>query len=145
MKKLLAITLALALSAPVFAVLYKVRSYCEDDTVFKYEDQTTLDSGWKDSGCEEHTYRDFTVLRALKPNEKSGVKTSGSFSGNPQAVTVTFGTAFPDANYSVSISGSDVRDWSVDSQAAASFVINSNAGQALSASAYWTAIAHYDP
>ena len=79
------------------------------------------------------------------PTIKSGVKTSGSFGGNPQTVTVTFNTAFPDANYSVSINGSDVRDWSVDSQVAASFVINSNAVQALSASAYWTAIAHYDP
>lgn len=79
------------------------------------------------------------------PATKAGVKTSGSFSGNPQTVTVTFNTAFPDANYSVSINGSDVRDWSVDSQVAASFVINSNAAQALSASVYWTAIAHYDP
>ena len=85
--------MALALSLPVFAALYKVRSRCDDCVAFKYEDQTTLDSGWKDSGCGGHTYRDFTVLRTLKPSEKSGVKTSGSFGGNPQVVTVTFGSS----------------------------------------------------
>lgn len=79
------------------------------------------------------------------PTIKSGVEASGSFSGNPLVATVTFGTAFSDANYSASIIGVDERTWTVDSQAAGSFVINTNAAQSITANVSWTAIAHFDP
>lgn len=87
----------------------------------------------------------FDVFSVNVPTIKAGVEAPGSFAGNPLTATVTFGTAFPDANYSVSVSGADVRDFTVESQAAGSFDINANAAQALSSSVYWTAIAHYDP
>ncbi len=79
------------------------------------------------------------------PTIKSGAEASGSFTGNPRVATITFSTAFPDANYSVSVISTDARTWTIDSQVAASFVINTNASQALTASVSWTAIAHFDP
>jgi len=73
---------------------------------------------------------------------KSG--TQGSFSGNPKKATVTLSGAFADANYSVSIigQGGDDRSWTIESQLAGSFVINSNANPGLSNDALWIAIKH---
>lgn len=63
MKKLLVTILAFVLwCAPLFAVTYDVRNYCEDCTSFKYGTQTTIDENWKAPGCEAHTVRDFMVL-----------------------------------------------------------------------------------
>lgn len=73
---------------------------------------------------------------------KSGYKASTDFAGNPKKATVTFGAAFADANYSVEISGADSRIWRSESVAAGSFVINSNANQALTGNVYWTATKH---
>ena len=87
----------------------------------------------------------YDVFSMNIPTIKSGVETSGSFTGNPRTATVTFGTAFPDANYSVTAIGVDGRGWTIDSQVAGSFVINSNASSALTGSVSWTAIAHNDP
>jgi hypothetical protein len=78
------------------------------------------------------------VLTSLKT--KSGVVASGTFAGNPKKATVTFATAFADANYSVSVLGVDSRSWSVESYVAGSFVINANANLALTGNVYWTAI-----
>ena len=61
MKKLFSITLALALSATVFAAhIYSVRVYCETCVAFKYTTQTVIDDSWEPPGCSGHTYRDFT-------------------------------------------------------------------------------------
>ena len=74
--------------------------------------------------------------------EKSGVVAAVSFAGNPKKATVTFGTAFADANYSVSILGVDSRAWSIENQLAGSFVINANANAALTGNVSWKAIKH---
>jgi hypothetical protein len=79
-------------------------------------------------------------LSSLK--EKSGVVAAVSFAGNPKKATVTFGTAFADANYSVSILGVDSRAWSIENQLAGSFVINANANAALTGNVSWKAIKH---
>jgi hypothetical protein len=71
---------------------------------------------------------------------KSGSVAIGSFAGNPKVATVTFTTAFPDANYSVSIQAGDARIVSYQSAIAASFVINLNANQAPTAAVKWVAI-----
>lgn len=92
------------------------------------------------------TYLDAATPKYIKMTSvKSGAEVTGSFAGNPQVATVTFSTAFSDANYSVSLLGPDDRGWTIDSQAAGSFVINTNAAQALTSSVSWTAIAHFDP
>ena len=63
--------------------------------------------------------------------------------GEESGGTVTFGTAFANANYSVSIMSTANRTWIVSSVAAGSFVINSNSNTALTGNnVYWTAIKH---
>lgn len=73
------------------------------------------------------------------PKIKSGIVAAGTFAGNPKKATVTFGTAFTDANYSVSVIGIDSRAWSIESVAAGSFVINARANANLTGNVYWTA------
>jgi hypothetical protein len=73
---------------------------------------------------------------------KSGYKAYTDFTGNPKKATVTFGTAFADANYTPTIIGVDVRNWSPESITASGFVINANANQALTGNVYWSAVKH---
>ncbi len=74
--------------------------------------------------------------------QKAGTVTSGSFSGNPKKTTITFSTAFADANFSVSVIGIDSRSWSVESVSSSGFTINANANSALSGNVYWVAKKH---
>lgn len=74
--------------------------------------------------------------------QKAGSAASGSFSGNPKKTTITFNTAFADANYSVSIVGNNARSWSIESVTASGFVINANANAALTGTVYWVAKKH---
>lgn len=71
---------------------------------------------------------------------KSGRLANTAFTGTPRTATVTLGTAFPNTNYTIQISGTDVRSWSWESKLAGSFVINSNANQALTGEVHWFAI-----
>lgn len=70
---------------------------------------------------------------------KSGIVTSATFAGVPYTATVTFTTAFSDANYSVSITGDDARVWTVESRAASNFIISSNSTQPLTGDVCWVA------
>lgn len=79
------------------------------------------------------------------PTTKSGTVAGGSFAGNPKVFTVTFGTAFPDTNYAVSIDGEDNRTLTFQTKLAGSFVINTNANLAIAGTVDWTATAHNDP
>lgn len=75
--------------------------------------------------------------------QKAGKEVSGSFTGNPKKATVTFTTAFADADYSpLVISSIDSRNWTVESIVAGSFVINTNSSSALTADVLWTATKH---
>jgi len=77
----------------------------------------------------------FTWAAALK--QKAGIVAAGSFSLNPKKYTVTFTTAYADANYAISIMGGDARTWTVESVTASGFTINSNANTVLTASVRW--------
>jgi len=70
---------------------------------------------------------------------KSGRVAAGTFTGSPKKATVTFTTAFSSTNYSVNVSGSDGRTWTIESKVAGSFVINANANQALTGEVFWQA------
>lgn len=71
---------------------------------------------------------------------KSGIVSNTSFSGNPKKSTITFSTAFSDANYSIAIIGIDSRSWRVETVTNAGFIINAGANQALTGNVYWIAI-----
>lgn len=78
---------------------------------------------------------------------KSGVELNAAFAGNPKKVTVTFGTAFADANYSPVIVCETVSDAAftpvVESVAAGSFVINMTVNNITNLTAVrWTATKH---
>ena len=81
--------------------------------------------------------------KAVPP--KAGKKIFTDFAGNPKIATVTFATPFADANYSVGIIGVDARAWSVQSQLAGSFVIDSGSNVAPTGDVGWTATPHSDP
>jgi hypothetical protein len=75
------------------------------------------------------------------PIVKAGEALSSSFSGSPKTSLVAFATPFSSSNYSVNITGIDIRAWSIQSKNGDGFVINSNSKEDLSNSVYWTAIA----
>lgn len=68
---------------------------------------------------------------------KSGKITAVTFTGNPKKATVTFASPYGSLNYNITISGVDVRNWSYESKLAGSFVINTNANQALTGEVSW--------
>jgi len=71
---------------------------------------------------------------------KSGTVSAGSFAGNPKTATVTFGTAFANTSYSLTLTGLDDRSLSWQSKAAGSFVINTNSNVALTGNVDWQCI-----
>jgi hypothetical protein len=87
---------------------------------------------------------DKTKLDAIGGNRiiKAGVVAGASFTGAPRVATVTFGTAMPNTNYSIAISGANSRSWSYQTKTVNGFVINSNANAALSGEVTWTCISH---
>ena len=73
MKKLLLTILALALSTSAFAThRYNVKTYCTDETIWKFGSQYTLDDSWKHGDCGAHTVRDFTVIRKERHCQEKG-------------------------------------------------------------------------
>lgn len=73
---------------------------------------------------------------------KSGTVAAGSFTGAPRTATVTFGTAMPNTNYSISVLGVNSRSWNFQSKTINGFVINSNSISALSGEVTWQCISH---
>lgn len=78
---------------------------------------------------------------------KAGSVLAASFAGNPKTVTVTFGAAFADANYSVTVTAVTTSNksfaLSVETQLAASFVINAGSNNVTNLTQVnWTAVKH---
>jgi hypothetical protein len=73
---------------------------------------------------------------------KAGSVANTSFTGNPRKATVTFGAAFTDTNYAITVTGEDARSWTIESKLAGSFVINANSNPALAGTTYWIATAY---
>lgn len=71
---------------------------------------------------------------------KAGIVASGSFLGNPKKATVTFSSAWPDTNYTITIIGIDSRSWTYETKTTGGFTISANANQALTGEVSWQAI-----
>ena len=82
------------------------------------------------------------TINATTLKTKSGLVANTSFSGTPKKATVTFSGAFTNTNYSISIRGIDVRNWTYESKTVNGFVINANANFALTGEVSWIAIAN---
>ena len=70
---------------------------------------------------------------------KSGIISNSTFTGTPLNYQVVFTSAFPNKNYSVTVTGGDARVWTVESITANGCIINSNSNTGLLYPTYWIA------
>jgi hypothetical protein len=70
---------------------------------------------------------------------KAGSGSVASFGGSPLTSSITFGSAFTDNSYAISITGEDARSWTIQSKTSAGFTINSNSSVGLIGPVYWMA------
>lgn len=72
--------------------------------------------------------------------QKAGMVSGSTFAGNPKKAIVVFSEYFPDNNYSVTVTGTANRTWTIESKTLSGFTINANAKPAFSSSeVYWDA------
>ena len=70
---------------------------------------------------------------------KSGIVSNSTWTGTPLNYQVIFTSAFPNTNYSVTVTGGDARVWTVESVTINGFIINSNSNTGLLYPTYWIA------
>lgn len=70
---------------------------------------------------------------------KSGIVSNTTWTGSPLNYQVVFTSAFPNTNYSVTVTGGDARVWTVESVTINGFIINSNSNTGLLYPTYWIA------
>jgi hypothetical protein len=70
---------------------------------------------------------------------KSGIVSNTTWTGSPLNYQVTFTSAFPSTNYSVTVTGGDARVWTIESRGTTGFIINSNSNTGLLYPTYWIA------
>lgn len=70
---------------------------------------------------------------------KSGIVSNSTLTGTPLNYQVTFTSAFPNTNYSVTVTGGDARVWTVESITVNGFIVNSNSNTGLLYPTYWIA------
>jgi hypothetical protein len=76
----------------------------------------------------------------ISNSAKSGSVSAGSFTGVTKTSDVTFTSAFPSSNYSVTVTGGDARSWTVENLTANGFTINTNSNTSLNYTTYWVAV-----
>lgn len=82
----------------------------------------------------------YALTASYVPTIKSLSASIASFAGTPYSASITFGTAYPNNSYGVSVTGEDLRAWSVSSKSTTGFTINTNSSVALTGPVYWTVI-----
>lgn len=70
---------------------------------------------------------------------KGGIILSSSFGGNPLTASVVFDKPFPSNNYAITVTGEDMRIWSLQSKTSGSVVINSNSPTPITGSTFYNA------
>jgi hypothetical protein len=70
---------------------------------------------------------------------KSSIVSNTTWTGTPLNYQVSFTSAFPSSNYSVTVTGGDARVWTVESVTVNGFIINSNSNTGLLYPTYWIA------
>lgn len=68
---------------------------------------------------------------------KAGQVNASSFSGSPLLYQVTFGTAYPNTNYSIAISAEDARLFTYQNKTASGFKISANSATPLTSEVSW--------
>jgi hypothetical protein len=72
---------------------------------------------------------------------KAGSGSAALFVGTPRISPIIFGSAFSDNLYAVTVTGEDMRSWTIQSKSSTGFTINSNSSVALTGPVYWIATA----
>jgi len=75
----------------------------------------------------------------VEGSTKSGYITNTFFTGTPLTYMVTLSSAFPNAGYSVVVTGGDARSWTIENLTAEGFKVNSNSNTLLTSDTYWIA------
>lgn len=70
---------------------------------------------------------------------KAGSGSVASFGGSPLTSSITFGSAFSNNSYAVTVTGEDARSWTIQSKSSTGFTINSNSSTGLTGPVYWIA------
>jgi hypothetical protein len=87
------------------------------------------------------TSASYAATASYVPTMKGGSASSTSFGGTPlTSSTITFGSAFPNNLYAVTVTGEDARSWTIQNKVSGSFVINSNSTTQLTGPVYWIAV-----
>jgi len=94
------------------------------------------------NGLSDITVTGFTSGSGGGLQTKANSVAGASFSGNPKKFTVTFGTAFADANYSISISAGASRSFTYESKTASGFTINANSNTSFTENVDWVCVKH---
>jgi len=70
---------------------------------------------------------------------KAGSGSAASFAGTPLTSSISFGTAFNNNSYAVTVTAEDARSLTIQSKTSAGFTINTNSSVALTGPVYWIA------
>ena len=76
------------------------------------------------------------------PSDTPVAAASFGIVGGEYKYTVTFGTAYSNNNYAISVVGGDAVSWTIESKGASQFTINSNQSSPLTADVYWITTPH---
>ena len=68
---------------------------------------------------------------------KSGIVSNTTWTGTPLNYQVSFTSAFPNTNYSITVTGGDARVWTIENVTVNGFIINSNSNTGLLYPTYW--------
>lgn len=87
------------------------------------------------------------IKKGTLPQIKSGKVDKNLFSGQPYTYNVIFSNLLPDTDYSITVTGKDLRIWSIENESISGFTINTNSNVPLSENTFWQliTIGEYDP
>ena len=83
---------------------------------------------------------DIYLKKACLPAIISGKVDKSSFSGQPYTYDVVLPYNLPDTNYSITVTGFDVRVWNIENQTISGFTINSNSNVSPKNDTFWQVI-----
>lgn len=83
---------------------------------------------------------DIFIKKSDLPQIKSGKISKILFSGSPYSYDVIFNNMLPDTNYSITITGKDLRVWNVENESISGFTINTNSNVPLNYDTFWQVI-----
>jgi len=98
---------------------------------------TTVDNGFM-SATDKAKLDSIAVVKVY-----ANTVLATAFSGSPKRASVSFTTALPSTNYTITVTSADARVWTFENKATTGFTLNSNSNQVLSGEVHWQVIEDY--